>query len=350
MIKIPYKYIIETKNKKLIELCLLYLFNLYFYETEKIIYTNYYVTLTSFIPLPKVFISEHFSDIKIDSNYIYLIGNQKNKNRIIITDKILPYFSENPIPFSFPIKIKNNYEIINSNVYYFEITIEEQIKQSWTDEAIVIGFGSIYANRNSNPGWKNNTFGYHLDDGTYQFNGSVIKNYGPIGKIGDVVGAGVIYLSETTYQPFFTINGKLINKPIPEISIIQKIAPMLGIDHSHKVKYNLGKDEFTFKIKDFLHGRNIISLNNIFFEKKNQNKTFNSSKLKISNKQDEPSQTNNVFFLNSLISELAQQPLSITELMQQPPITFQEIGPQPIFNEPLILTNTQNNFFSTFIN
>ena len=68
MIKIPYKYIIETKNTKLIELCLLHLFNNYFYETENIIYTNHYITLTSFIPLPTKFISEKFIDIKIFCN------------------------------------------------------------------------------------------------------------------------------------------------------------------------------------------------------------------------------------------------------------------------------------------
>ncbi len=365
MIKIPYKYIIETKNTKLIELCLLHLFNNYFYETENIIYKNHYITLTSFIPLPTEFLSEKFIDVKIENEFIYLTGNQKNKNRIIITDRILPFYSENPIPFSFPIKIKNNYEIINSNIFYYEITIGEQIKQSWIDEAVVIGYGSIYALRNSNPGWKNNTFGYHLDDGTYQFNGNVIKNFGPVGKIGDVIGAGIIYLSETTYQPFFTINGKLLDKLIPEINIPQKIAPMIGFDHSHKIKYNLGKDEFKFKIKDYLHGRQIISLKNIFFEKKNQNKTFNLSKLKLNDKQEVTSQTNNLTFLNSIISELTMQSPIITSItiepgneplnnllfqplnnnIQQPQITFQDIGPQSFFNDPLILSNPQNNFF-----
>ena len=121
MIKIPYKFIIETKNIKLIELCLLYLFNIFFYETNKLIYNNHYITFNSFVPLPTNFISDNFNDIKIEKDFIYLTGNIKNKNRILFADRILPYFTENPIPFSFPINIKGEYEIINSNVFYYEI-------------------------------------------------------------------------------------------------------------------------------------------------------------------------------------------------------------------------------------
>lgn len=303
MIKIPYKYIIKTKNIKLIELCILCLFNIFFYETDNLIYTNPYITFQSFIPLPTTFISDHFNDINIEDDSICLTYNLKNKNRIIIADKILPFHSHDPIPFSFPIKIKNNYEIINSNVYYYEITIGEQIMQSWFDETIVIGYGSMFVNKTSNPGWKNNTFGYHLDDGTYQYNGEIIKNFGPICKIGDVIGAGIIYLSETIYQPFFTINGKLIEKPIPEITITQSIVPMIGYDHSHKVKFNFGKSEFKYQIKNQLHARQIISLNNIFFENKNQNKTFNTSRVKQNTK---PDTTNNNFTLISAL--MAQDP------------------------------------------
>ena len=181
---------------------------------------------------------------------------------------------------------------------------------------------------------------YHLDDGTYQYNGIVIKNFGPIGKINDIIGAGIIYLSETNFQPFFTINGKLIEKKIPEITIIQKITPMIGFDHSHKIKYNFGENEFKFNLKNYIHGRQIISLNNIFFKKKNQKKTFNSSKFKIIDKKEITNNDFNTTLLNSII----------TELQQQQTTTFTEISEQNIFNEPLFLTNQQNNFFSFTIN
>ena len=315
----------DTKNKKLIELCLLYLFNIFFYETKILIYNNHYITFKSFVPLPIDFISDNIIDIKIDNDSIYLNTDVKNKNRIIIANRILPYFTENPIPFSFPINIKDKYEIINSNIFYYEITISEQIKQLWNNETIIIGYGSVYANKKSNPGWENNTFGYHLDDGSYQYNGHIIKNFGPICKFGDIIGAGIIYLSETTYQPFFTVNGILLNKIIPKIIITQKIVPMLGFDYAHIIKYNFGKKEFKFNIKNHLYGREIISLKNIFFEKKYQNKTFNLSNDESNKKID----TNkNVIFLNAIISELTQHTTNITQI-----------------EDPLFVNNQQNNFF-----
>jgi hypothetical protein len=316
MIKIPYKHIMDTKNKKLIELCLLYLFNIFFYETNILIYNNYYITFKSFVPLPINFISDNFLDIKIDNDSIYLNTDVKNKNRTIIANRILPYFTENPIPFSFPVFCKGKYEIINSNIFYYEITISEQIKQSWNDETIVIGYGSVYTNKNSNPGWENNTFGYHLDDGTYQYNGNIINKFGPICKFGDIIGAGIIYISETIYQPFFTINGILLNKLIPEITIPHKIVPMLGIDYSHIIKYNFGIKEFKFNIKNHLHGRNIISLKNIFYEKLHQNNKFNLSKNEATKKNDIPSKIN-IAFLNNIISELTQHTTTITQIDEQ---------------------------------
>ena len=81
MIKIPYKHIMDTKNKKLIELCLLYLFNIFFYETKILIYNNHYITFKSFVPLPINFISDKFLDIKINNDSIYLNTDVKNKNR-----------------------------------------------------------------------------------------------------------------------------------------------------------------------------------------------------------------------------------------------------------------------------
>ncbi len=333
MIIIPYKYIIKTKNIKLIEFCLQYLFNLFFYNTNNLIFKNHYITFNSFIPLPTTFISEPFNDIVIEENSIYLNLNNitnKNKNRILVTNRILPFYIENPIPFSFPIFYKNNYEFFNSNVFYYEITISEQLYPSWDNEAIIVGFGSVFSSRHSFPGWKNNTFGYHLDDGTYQYNENIINNFGPIGKIGDIIGAGIIYLSDITYQPFFTINGKLIETKIPEIIIEKKIVPMIGFDHSYKITFNLGKDEFKFNIKNYLHGNQIISFNNIFFEKKNQNESFNLSKKFKPFEKTDINTKNNITILSAIISELSQQ----------------QNEDLPIFNEPIFLTNQQNNFFT----
>ena len=278
ILNIPYNYVIKKKEKNLIDFCIGYLINTFFYENIEISYKNYLVTFSCFTPLPTTFILN--DEIILEEDNILVLTGSSNKNRTIFANKIIPYGLENPIPFTYPVNLNKRLELLNSCVFYYEIELCEQHRVSWMDETIVIGYGAIYTNTNTNPGWKNNTFGYHLDDGTYQYNSNVIKNFGPKCKINDIFGAGIIYLSLNNYRPFFTINGKIIDTKIPDIIINQKISPMIGFDHSHKVKFNFGKEEFKFTIKNYLHNNNILSNNNNYFKKKKNQKISYNDKTK----------------------------------------------------------------------
>ena len=225
------------------------------------------LALLFFHPLPTIFITKDYINdnliIEEPDNILVFKGKEK-KNRIIFGNRNLSEYGSNPIPFTFPIKIKDKYELLNSNLFYYEIEILERHRKPWKEETIGIGFGNINLYYITNPGWKNDSFGYHLDDGSLHINGKCIKNFGPIYNQGDVFGAGIIFLSKNLCKPFFTINGYLINNSIEEIEINYPITPILGFDSSFKIKYNFGKSEFLFDIKSMITPNIVISNNNIF--------------------------------------------------------------------------------------
>ena len=296
------------KNRSLSETYLKYLISLFFYDNVSIKIINPVTQLLCFTPLPTKFVIDNYLDDNLvvedekDQNILVMKG-KPYKNRIIFANKILPSINKNPIPFTFPVNVGGNLELLNSKGFYYEIQFLEQYQDPWNDETLVIGYGSTHTNINSNPGWKPNTFGYHTDDGSFQYNGKCINNFGPLCMQGDIVGAGIIYEENNMYTPFFTYNGKIINKKLPAIFISSEIVPMIGFDHSHKIKYNFGKDTFKFSIellKEQLLTNKIFSLKNTYFKKNNQKITFNDNVQK--SKLNLPKLDTNVF--NFMINEI----------------------------------------------
>lgn len=260
-----------SKNKNLTEKYLKYLIYTY-YGYDKIIINNAYFSLLNFYILPTKFIVKDYKNENLiveENNNILVYKGQENINLTIFADRNLPNNIIHPIPFTFPfINNNNEIELFNSNIFYYEITILEQNRVSWSTETIAIGYGNIEINVNSIPGWKNDTFGYHLDDGSFQKNGNYYKNYGPIGKQGDIFGAGIIFINNNLYKSFFTINGYLIQDDIEPFEIKYDITPIIGYSHSHKIKYNFGKDKFNFNLSEFISSNKIISNYNVLFNDK----------------------------------------------------------------------------------
>lgn len=264
------KYTLDNKlfnNTELLKKYLNYLFYCFFDISCNIVTSNYILSLKCFHPLPTMFsqLSNNNDDkISISGNILQFIG-KPNGNRIITSNRILPHCIFNPIPFTFPIYLKNEIKLVNSNVYYYEIEILEKTRDSWENETIVIGYGTIKSKIQTNPGWHKNTFGYHLDDGTFQYNSICIKNFGPKCYEGDIIGAGIIYVDNNKYKPFFTYNGLLLSFNLPIIDIYEEITPMIGYDSPHKIKYNFSSYEFKFNIETLINSSKIISSNNYFF-------------------------------------------------------------------------------------
>lgn len=259
----------KNVNKKMYKDYLQYLLEKYSHINCNIINNNPYLHFSCFFPLPYSLEINHYDDndktLKHGDIYEF-IGIQSN-HRIFFANRLLPNPYSDPIPFTMPIKINSDtVELINSNCFYYEITIDERIRDPWQNETISIGYGSIITPIKCNPGWVPDTIGYHLDDGSMQHNQIIIKKYGPICKIGDTIGAILVYISLNNYKVFFTFNGSLIVNNIfhNNFNIKLPIVPIIGYNHSCKIKVNFGNEIFKFDIKNFCNSNFIISQNNQF--------------------------------------------------------------------------------------
>jgi hypothetical protein len=272
-------------KKEMYEDYIRYLLEKYFnINTLNIINPNPFLSFSCFYPLPISFDIDNYKDIdKINKNNdeYDLIGICSN-NRILFADRLLPNTMTDPIPFTFPIKInENTVELINTNCFYFEVTVCERTRESWLNETISIGYGSITTPFRCNPGWVSDSIGYNLDDGTIQFNQIVNKNGGPFCNIGDTLGAGIKYISSNNYKFFFTFNGSLIdNKIIDTVFIIKtQMIPIIGYDHSCKIKVNFGQDIFKFNFKSYSSTNTTISNSNQFINDHNFINKINTNKI-----------------------------------------------------------------------
>ncbi|TVU29703.1 hypothetical protein EJB05_21282 [Eragrostis curvula] len=85
-------------------------------------------------------------------------------------------------------------------VYYFEMRVKNAGEKGQTS----IGFTSEGFKMRRQPGWESNSCGYHGDDG-YLYRGQGRgESFGPKFTSGDIIGAGINYLSQ---EFFFTKNG-----------------------------------------------------------------------------------------------------------------------------------------------
>ena len=148
-----------VNNNELIKKYLIYLYYTFFNISNNLITNNYLLSLKCFHPLPTKFNINNNSVDKITRiDNILQFEGKENCNRIVTTDKILPFHMNNPIPFSFPIYRNSEIKLVNSNIYYYEIEILESTRESWPNQTIVIGYGTIKCKIHTNPGWNNNTF------------------------------------------------------------------------------------------------------------------------------------------------------------------------------------------------
>jgi len=157
-------------NKNIYEDYIKYLLSL-FYNYDKnyeIIINNHYITYKCFYPLPTKLINNNDNN----DNIYYL--DEGDKNIILFGDRFLPLCGSHPVPFTFPIVKNNTIELVNSNVYYYEVTVLEK------GEILYIGFGSVLLPLNSIPGWIDDSFSLNLNTGNYHNNTIIINNICPV--------------------------------------------------------------------------------------------------------------------------------------------------------------------------
>jgi len=248
-----------------------------FKRYNNIINNNKYFNYLSFYPLPTKLVVQYNNNdtnkIIVEDN-IYSYSGTDHGFKLLFANRILPYYDKAPIPFTFPIINENNdLELLNSNIYYYELTILENHRESWEKEHISFGYGSVTTPYTISVGWCSDTFGLHLDDGTFYYNQVIFQKLFNSYRVGDTFGAGIIYLDKCKYHPFFTYNGTLI-KIITDFTIKSEILPIINFNHSNKIKLNFGQEKFIFNIKNMIINNFIISHNNSFI-----NSNYNLSKV-----------------------------------------------------------------------
>ncbi|XP_057829308.1 ran-binding protein M homolog isoform X1 [Cryptomeria japonica] len=130
-------------------------------------------------------------------------------------------------------------------LYYFEITVKDRGQQGY----VSIGFTDRQFKAGRHPGWEQNSFGYHGDDGlVYRGQGKGEQFGFPTFTTGDTVGAGINYAAQ---EIFFTHNGKFLGS-VPK-DVIVPLFPTIGL-HSlnEKVEVNFGQRSFVYDIEQLV--------------------------------------------------------------------------------------------------
>ncbi|KAJ6573966.1 SPRY-domain-containing protein [Mycena vulgaris] len=142
-------------------------------------------------------------------------------------------------------------------IYYYEVDILSKGNKGH----ISIGFAGKDVRLSRLPGWEQNSWGYHGDDGctfAAEKNGTP---FGPTFGTGDTIGCGIDF---STYQAFFTKNGTLIGSAFKDIGKSSDLYPSIGLRHSGEaVRVNFGQDPFKFDIEYHVHQQRIQTWSNI---------------------------------------------------------------------------------------
>ncbi|ORZ01158.1 concanavalin A-like lectin/glucanase domain-containing protein [Syncephalastrum racemosum] len=130
-------------------------------------------------------------------------------------------------------------------IYYFEM----QVLSKGEDGFIGIGFCSPENELDRLPGWDQNSWGYHGDDG-HSFEGSGTgKTFGPCFTTGDTVGCGINMADNSA---FYTKNGTMLGTAFRNISNIP-LYPCIGLrTPGEQVTVNFGQAPFVFDIDQYV--------------------------------------------------------------------------------------------------
>jgi hypothetical protein len=124
-------------------------------------------------------------------------------------------------------------------------------------ECVAIGLSTMAFNpRDKMPGWDENSYGYHGDDGgIFHGQGDMIRPFGPAFGPGDTIGCGIEY---TTKRMFFVKNGEFLGYAFGTLGddvIESGLYPTVGVDTECPLFVNFGAKPFCFDLSKFARGR-----------------------------------------------------------------------------------------------
>lgn len=134
-------------------------------------------------------------------------------------------------------------------LYYFEVKINSKGRTGFMG----LGLASAQVPLNKLPGWSQESYGYHGDDGN-KFDGLSNKgdNYGPTFTVGDVIGCGLNLIEGSC---FFTKNGVNLGKAFKDMrcSHLLSLYPTIGLKTpGEEVEVNFGHESFVYDIEQDL--------------------------------------------------------------------------------------------------
>ncbi|XP_057378371.1 ran-binding protein 10-like isoform X1 [Daphnia carinata] len=127
-------------------------------------------------------------------------------------------------------------------LYYFEVKILDK----GNDGYIGVGLSAEWVDTNALPGWRENSFGYHGDDGKAFCSSGVGQPYGPTFTTNDVIGCGINFIDNTC---FYTKNG--VNLGTAFFDLPLNLYPTIGLNSLGEiVEANFGESPFVYNIED----------------------------------------------------------------------------------------------------
>eukprot|EP00597_Dinobryon_sp_UTEXLB2267_P014789 CAMPEP_0170113988 /NCGR_PEP_ID=MMETSP0020_2-20130122/10357_1 /TAXON_ID=98059 /ORGANISM="Dinobryon sp., Strain UTEXLB2267" /LENGTH=177 /DNA_ID=CAMNT_0010340731 /DNA_START=532 /DNA_END=1065 /DNA_ORIENTATION=+ len=129
---------------------------------------------------------------------------------------------------------------------------ENQLDDEIQFECVAVGLATkFFLKEKRFPGWDNESFGYHGDDGAiFHGRGRQLGTFGPTFGFNDTVGCG---LDHSKQSIFYTLNGKLLGTAFQNVRPNIELYPTVGIDAHCTVQFNFGADEpFVFDLRNYM--------------------------------------------------------------------------------------------------
>ena len=172
----------------------------------------------------------------------YIVPFQDTNETIVFLPRLVSYYEiEIKAPPSMRDSNNKKYDVANSDT---------EVTAMWDAPCIAVGLaGHDFPMKDTMPGWKQQSFGYHSDDGTAWANQLKSTGYAKKFGVGDVVGCGIDYRAGGTV--FYTLNGEFLGhaSSLSDKELSMDWYPSIGLDSHDCVQCNFGFDKpFVFDL------------------------------------------------------------------------------------------------------
>jgi len=184
---------------------------------------------------------------------------QMIETEFIYSNYVIPHPNNSLIPFTIGFSKDNNFKLVNSNLFYFEVFIDTYFfRKPFDKEVLQVGFTDVYDDP-KNIIFGDGSFGIDCINSFFKYNKKEVFVPQMFFK-GDTIGLGLEYIDKFKYKPFITYNGKLIT--LLEDVIIEtesQLKIILNLKLSTGIDVNFGQKNFIFDIESINNCNSIIN-------------------------------------------------------------------------------------------